>query len=153
MAVGWGHIKKKLEKIEREVKETRKLMEEVEQTSMLAEEPPKPKGSELVAFFCDKWKEKYGYSAKIGGQSAKALKTVLTDFGMDRSKILVEAFLKMNDAYFVKKRHDPISLQQNLLAVGHFADSGKLITNHESREIERTANTMSLFEQVDRGTL
>lgn len=148
--VGLQQLMSKCDKIDRELKSLRGLIKKIQDLPEVVE---KDDVHSFVAFFCEKWKAKYLHSPKLDGKNIGALRNFLKDFRADRARIMVEAYLKMNDSFFIKKRHDPITLIQNALSVGHFADSGKMITNEDARQVERTAKTMSLFDQVDQGTL
>lgn len=147
MAIGLGHIKKKLEKIEREIRSAKQLI-----NNMNVEEPI-DNVQEFIAFFCDAWKARYKHHPKMSGQSIGALKTILKDFGNMRARAMVQGFIKMNDAFFIKRRHDPMTLKQNVMAVGHYVDSGDFITKDDARQAERTHKAQTLFDMVDEGKL
>lgn len=150
--VGRHQLLAKIEKVEKEIASLKGLISKIPedlQQELIIEDNKK----EFVAFFCDRWKERYLHFPKLDGKNLGALRNILKDFGTKRSQDLVTAYLKMVDAEFIRKRHSPVTLMLNMMAVGLYADSGKLVTNDDARQAERAAKTMSLFDQVDQGTL
>ena len=147
--LGLHHVRLKLEKINRDVRE---VMAMVSQLSMegLGEAPPE---KNIVATFCEEWKARYGSNPTIGGKEAGTLNRMVKEHGLKRAEALIKAFLKMNDSFYIRKRHDPLTLSRDIQAVGHFADHGKNITATEAKQMERTSEYKDLMSRVDSGDL
>jgi hypothetical protein len=156
--LGFNHLRLKAEKLEREARELKELIDKVIKIEAASKAKPKevPQGDkvqEVIAVYCEAWKDRYKSNPAITGKSVGIFKTLLKDFRGMRSKALIQAYLKMNDSFFIKKRHDPSTLSNNIQAISHFADSGAVVTKNDTREMERASKTKSLFDMVDKGTL
>lgn len=148
--VGLHQLMSKCDKIDRELKSLRGLINKIQD---LPDDSEKDNVQEFIAFYCDRWTERYKHTPKLDGKSVGALRTFLKDHKAEKAKAMVTAYLKMNDAFFIRKRHDPATLISNSLAIGHFADSKQVITADDARQTERTYKAQSLFDMVDEGKL
>lgn len=114
--------------------------------------PPASIGQELVRFFCAAWKARYKSNPPMRPQDAKALKQIGETNGIERTKILLEAYLRMNEQWYLKKRHDLATFSNNLTAVAQFVETGRIITNQDLKNIDRgisNANTLKALENGD----
>lgn len=116
---------------------------------------PPDSANSLIALYCELWKRRYDSprSPDIGGASSKQFKILLRDFGENRAKALIEAYLQMPDSWFVTKRHDVFTLRANLNAVGLFADSGKMISRREANQLDLAVSVENTLEALRRGEL
>lgn len=116
--------------------------------------PPAPDGTNFViAEYCDKWRILYQQqnSPPIGGRNAKLFKTLVQDFGKDRVLLLIDAYLKMADPWFITKRHDVQTLVTNLNVVSQFAETGKLITKRELNQLDRSVTNGNTLAALRNG--
>jgi hypothetical protein len=111
--------------------------------------------AEAVRHYCDAWKVAYRAerSPDIGGYGTGKLKNMVRDFGVDRTKALISAYLKMPDRFYVQKRHDIHTLSVNLTAVGHFAESRRHITQAELAKLDRDATNANTMEAIEKGDI
>ena len=107
----------------------------------------------VIAAYCDAWKSKYGDNPPIGGKEAGIIKSLVKDFGLDRSIKILQAYLNMPDSWFITKRHDLVTLKANLNSVSHFISTGKLITKSDLKNLEQTIHTNSLIDKIKNGEL
>ena len=94
------------------------------------------KVSEVVAHYCDEWKARYGMHPAITGSAAGGIRRLVKDVGAERAKGLISAYLRMNDQWFLKKRHDILTLIGNVNAVTLAKEKGVVITAKEAQRIE-----------------
>lgn len=113
--------------------------------------PEEPKVNRLVAHYCDCWKAKYHSNPAITKQVAGQLRRLAKELGPDRAHALITAYLQMPDSWFVTKRHDVSTLITNLNAVVQFADTGKMITKAQTRELDSKINMQQTIDALRRG--
>ena len=84
----------------------------------------------MIAFYCEQWKTKYksDKSPPILPQHAKSIKTVIQQVGSERAKVLIEAYLRMDERWFVTKSHDIPTMVANLTAITKFVENGETPT-------------------------
>lgn len=107
----------------------------------------------IVARYCELWKHRYGANPLIGGKAAGQLKTLLRDYGEEKSIKLLEAYLSMPDAWFVTKRHDVGTLMQNVNVVSHFMETRRTVTRRDINNLDSAVHTQNLLDAVDRGEI
>lgn len=109
---------------------------------------------ELIALYCDLWKERYNAETApvITGAAAGRFKE-LAKHGPDRARRLIEAYLQMPDSWFVTKRHDIFTLMGNINAVSLFADSGKMISKAELKDLENKVSQHNMIAALERGEI
>lgn len=92
----------------------------------------------LIAHYCEAWKAKYKTNANVSGMMAGNAKTLIKDHGLNRSLGLVDAFMSMNDTWFIKHRHSFELILTNLAAITHFAGTGVQVTNTQLTQLDKT---------------
>lgn len=122
--------------------------------------PKKAKAStkiipELIAEYCDLWREKYkaGKSPPITQKSAGILKRIGNEFGLTRSKFLLRAFFDMPDSWLVKRKHPIDSFESKLNEIAAFADSGNYTTAQDSRNFDNRTALQQQLARIDSGEL
>lgn len=97
-----------------------------------------PRTKDLIALYCDLWKSRYNStrSPDIRGKEVGQIKKLGEDLGFARASKLIEAYLQMPDAWFITRTHDVATLVTNLNKVSLFADSGKMVSQREARQID-----------------
>lgn len=103
----------------------------------IAPAPRSPKGSEVVAYYCDQWKEKNGKNPDVGGKAAGQLQTLVKDHGLPRAKELIRIYFAMPDATFIRRGYDVGTLLLSINAVGQFEANGKIVTAEAVKQIEK----------------
>jgi hypothetical protein len=149
--IGLHHIKEKLEKISKDISSLKGLITKMEKEQGPAEEKAEP--NLVVAAYCDAWTARYKTQPTLGGKEIGILARLTKEHGTQRASALVAAYLNMTDSFFIKRRHDPAMLITNLQAIGHYCDSGKMITNGDAREAERIGQYRDLFSQIQENKL
>lgn len=79
------------------------------------------------------------------------LQAATKELGEARVLEMLHAYFKMPDAYFIQKRHDVVTFHMNLSKIAAFADTGEFMTSTQTRQLDRTATTVSLIERIRRG--
>jgi len=110
---------------------------------------------QLVALYCNLWKEKYNSprSPDIRGKAAGQIKGLVKDLGYARVEILIEAYLQMSDTWFITKTHDVATFLDNLAKVSLFADSGKMITRSQLKQFEKKVESQELDKLIEEGRI
>jgi hypothetical protein len=117
--------------------------------------PAAPGTQQLIALYCDLWRLRYKStrSPDVGGRAAKRIKDLVNDFGAARAEVLIRAYLQMPDQWFVTKTHDIETLWSNLNKVSLFADSGRMITKQETRDLDTQVATKNQQLALERGEI
>jgi hypothetical protein len=104
-----------------------------------------PGVNEVIRAYCDGWKARYNSprSPDITSKSVGLLKRLVSDLGQPRVLKLIDAYLAMPDSWFVTKRHDVATLQASLNSIALFADSGRIISKAETRQIDQAVSTQN----------
>ena len=90
----------------------------------------------LIAKYCEAYKARYGVNPPIGGKQAGLARRLVKDLGAVRAIALVETYLRMQDAFFLKRRHDLATFEANLNAVTIFEKTGQTITRRDAESAE-----------------
>ena len=90
----------------------------------------------LIATYCDAYKLRYGISPPITGQVAGQAKNLLGTIPLDRACEMVQAYLQMEDRWFLTKCHDFPTFAGNLGKVAVSLANGTA-EPHEKRFWER----------------
>lgn len=104
-----------------------------------------------VSRYCELWKQRYKTNPPISGKVAGQIKTLVKDYGLQKTLGYIEAYLNMPDTWFITKRHDITTLTQNINAVAQFYETGRLVTKEEIKNIEQAVSQNNLLEMVRRG--
>lgn len=135
-------------------------VKEKEEAELKAQGKPKPiseelgkKTQEAIAHYCSEWKLKYKSAGVMTRQQVGQVKSMAQDIPLTRLKQLITSYLKMNDTWFIKKRHDLTTMKQNLQAISHFADTGAVITNSRLNQMDKQGHLMDMAERVNNGEL
>lgn len=109
----------------------------------------------LLGVYCEGWKARYNSprSPSVGPKEFSILKKLIKEQGGDRARVLVEAYLQMPDSWFVTKAHDLPTMIGNLNKVSLFADSGKMVSKQELRELDSKVDQHNLLAALDRGEI
>ena len=156
---GWYHALIKAKRMAKDMREFAteldKLVDAKEaelEREKLAPPKEKPnKSGEVIAEYCIAWKKRYKTSPTLTGAQVGQITRLLKDMSSDKLKALLNAYLQMNDTWFIRKRHDLICFQQNLQAIAHFSDTGAVITNTKLQQMDMMTNLNDLSHKVDRG--
>lgn len=73
--------------------------------------------AELIACYCEAFKTRYGTNPHVDGKTAGLVRRLLGDVSVDRAKMLIQAYLQMEDPWFLKKCHDFGTFMMNLSPV------------------------------------
>ncbi len=92
--------------------------------------------NEVVGLYCKLWKERYQDNPVIRGKTAGQLRSLVKDVGKNKALLLIEAYLRMPDQWFVTKRHDISTFEANLNSVTHFLATGKIVTRLALKSLE-----------------
>lgn len=82
---------------------------------------------EIIGHYCEEFKKRYGVNPLVDGIASGTFKRLTVGKNrvpLDRLRELVTAYFKMNETWFVTKRHDPVTLAQNLNTISVFIQSG-----------------------------
>jgi hypothetical protein len=107
----------------------------------LEKRPPKAAAKvegvgEVIAFYCEQWRERYHGNPDVGSKGSGQVKTLVKDFGVEKAKRLIQAYLQMPDSLYVTRRHDLGTLLLNTNPVSHFIATGKVVTKEVLKKLE-----------------
>lgn len=121
-------IWEKLERIEQMLVATNNSVE-ISRVTSVVEKPKTVKLEEamkiFVAAYCNAFKEKYGTRPVLDGASIAEAKRIVKGVGLERSTMLVQAYLQMDDPKYLSKCHDLLSLRMDLNRVSVALDKGR----------------------------
>jgi len=85
-----------------------------------------PDRAPLIAFYVELFQERYGPKARpdLSGKVQGLFKTFLKDHSLDRAKLLLKTYLKMEETWFLTKCHDFSTFMGNLQKIAVQADKG-----------------------------
>lgn len=115
------------------------------------EKAPGMKANEAIVHYCTLWKKRYGSNPTMTKQQIGQLMRMVKELHLPKVLKLLEAYLKMNDTWYIKKRHDLVVFAQNISAIGHFMDTGKTISNTTLNQLDRTEGFRSQLERIRSG--
>lgn len=107
--------------------------------------------SAAAASFCREYKRRYSVNYRITGKDLGIIKRLLSDMTPDVFNRLCAAYVDMPDPWFMTKRHDLATLEQNMAKVSHFEQSGKIVTQTQIRDVDRRVASQELLAAIDRG--
>ena len=128
---------------------TKELNTGAKPPSAVAEFP----GRQFIAAYCEAYKAKYTVNPVIDGRAQGIAKRVVDSkngIGPTKAIALVKAYLQMNDQWFLKKKHDLFTFEQNLNSIELFAETGKQITNNLAQQIEISDQNRSVIDDYFR---
>jgi hypothetical protein len=102
----------------------------------------------LIAHYCDAWKTKYKTNVSMSGKWVGNAKTLIRDHGLKKSTYLINAFMQMNDSWFIKKRHAFDLILTNLAEINHFAGTGISVTNAQLNQLDKTQSNKKAAEEA-----
>lgn len=106
------------------------------QENLIPPDKPPEATAPFVKAFCEGYKTKYKINPVMTGQEAGAAKAIVKAVGMDCAIQLVPTYLAMNDAWYIKRRHDLQTMSKNLNAVKGKHETGAHITSREAMKAE-----------------
>lgn len=109
--------------------------------------------NEAIKHYCDEWRKRYKASALITRQQIGQMQSMVKDMPLEKLKVLVTAYLKMNDSWYIKRRHDLSTMRSNLQAVSHYAETGAVITDAKLRQMDNFTNLSDMANKVHNGEL
>ena len=72
----------------------------------------------------------------------------MKDHGLARALTLIEAFLEMNDSYFIQRRHSFEIILTSLSQIVHFAGTGATITRTQLNQLDKSQANQNAFDEV-----
>lgn len=101
---------------------------------------PSPEKKQIIALYCEEFKNRYQVSAIIRGKEAGQLSQLVKDLGSPKVGELLKAYFQMNTPWFLTKRHDISTLLQNLNDITIFAETGKTFDAKNSAQLREASN-------------
>lgn len=112
--------------------------------------PPDGGAHDKIAYFAERWKEKYRGSYTVIPKEAGLVKNSFKGMGLDRFKSLVDAYFQMHEGGFLAKRHDITSLAMNVPKISLFAQNGIKVTRHDINQIELREHNSNVFSKLEK---
>lgn len=106
----------------------------------------KQKTHELIVFWVKNYKAVYGNNPPMPGKQQGVLRRLHKDFGLERAKLYLEAYLRIKEQWYVKKRHSLDQLESNLNAVEQFISNGRIVTSKTAQQIETDQHNQAAME-------
>jgi hypothetical protein len=101
---------------------------------------------EIIGSYCHAYKTRYGSNPVITGKSSGIIKRIVKDVGIDKTKRLIESYLRMDDEWFGTRNHDLPTLEANLSKIANFSETGKIISRSSVRSQERRSANKAAVE-------
>ena len=110
----------------------------------------KTEGANLViATYVELYREKFGGATPaIRPRDARAAKAVVEQFGLEKTKHLLKAYLRMGNKWFATRHYDLVTFEGNLNAVSMFYDKGVSISDSMAKSLETHANNEAVCARV-----
>lgn len=100
----------------------------------------KPKKStdtkSFIARYCEVYKARYQTNPVISGKGAGIASRLVKDLGEGECLNLIEAYLSMNEPWYLTKKHDLVTFEQNLNAVKLHSAGPKNISTFQIKSLE-----------------
>lgn len=113
----------------------------------------KPTTRNVIAAYCDAWKIAYKveHSPPIMQKHVGLLNSLTKSLGAERATLVVQAYLRMPDQWFLTKRHDIETLMANLNAVTQFIETGRMVSRKEAQSVENSSVMAQTARDIERG--
>lgn len=117
------------------------------------EKSPSANAGAFIATYCRVWKERYQARPEITGKEQGIAKRLSGSIGTERASELVESFLRMNDSWFLQKRHDLATFEQNLNAVVQFHETGNTVSRTQIQQADKLSHAQDQLKRIAEGKL
>lgn len=107
----------------------------------------------FIRRYCEEFKNKYQVSPQILAKDAGIAKRLSTPLSQNRIDSILRAYFEIPDAWIIKRKYPIDAIESKMNEIVVFMESGKFTTSTETRQIDKTANTLSQLERVRRGEL
>lgn len=101
----------------------------------------------VIAAFSDAFKGKFGHPPVISGKEVGAAKNLVTTLGADAACKMVEAYLHVEDRWFMTRGYDLATLVSNLNKVKTFMETGVTITGTIAAQAELSSSNRQAVRQ------
>lgn len=101
----------------------------------------------LIAHYCEEYKIRYKASPPITGRAAGIIKTTLKEFGLEKAKAMISAYLSMADSWFLTKSHDLETFRNNLNKVSQFMQNGVQVSRADIRQHELASHNQAVIDR------
>jgi hypothetical protein len=109
--------------------------------------------NEIVAHYCELFKDRYGSNPAIRGKSAGILKRLTADVGEEKAKLFLTGYFSLPDAFLVKRKHPVELIESKINEITVFINSGKFTSQAEASQMDKVTGTVSQVERIRRGEL
>lgn len=100
-----------------------------------------------IAHYCDEYKSRYKASPPITGRAAGILKTTVKEFGLEKAKAMISAYLSMADSWFLTKSHDLETFRGNLNKVSQYMQNGIQVSRADIRQHELASHNQAVIDR------
>lgn len=107
----------------------------------------------FVARYCENFKLRYGVNPVITGRDAGICKRLTKSLSDERLETLIATYFKMNESWFLQKRHDLSTFENNLNAVVKFANDGESLNRIEMQNREKENYWAAQAQKIEKGSL
>lgn len=105
---------------------------------------------DFIAAYCDAYKKRYNFSPRIAGRAAGTAKRIVSELGLETAIEYAWAYLSSNEGFFVTKRHDLATMENNLLAIQQLIETGRTVTRAQLHQNDRAqANAEAMREHLE----
>lgn len=104
----------------------------------------------FIGTYVKAYQTRYGPKARpeLTGKVQGEIKRLLKDTPIERACEMIQAYVQMNDAWFLNKGHDFGSFMANLTKVSLALDTGRQMLGSRAREIERMQHNSDSWDQA-----
>lgn len=107
----------------------------------------------FISKYCALFKNKYGVYPDVKGKSAGIAKRISKDLTEEKINLYLEAFFKMPDAFLHKAKH-PLSLfETKFNEILVYANGGSFTSQTQARNLDQSATTIDMLQQIREGKL
>lgn len=116
--------------------------------------PPVVSKSQLfISKYCRLFKARYGTNPEMAGKNAGIAERISKNLSEEKIEIYLEAFFRMPDSGLIKSKHPLSFFELKLNEIVVFANSGAFTTQTQARQIDQSASTFDMLQQIREGKL
>lgn len=108
-------------------------------------------GQKLFGLYCMLWKQKYHAYPPKRSQDLRQLKDLGKTNGFEKTAIMVDAYFKTPDSFFVKRRHDLQTFFNNLHSISAFIETGTVVSQSETRQLDQMVSYQNTLNAIRNG--
>jgi hypothetical protein len=106
-------------------------------------------GQKLIAFYCEKYKQRFSINPVLTGKEIGAMKNILKTLSLERAQELINGYFELSDAWIVQRMY-PLELLQNASIMNRITAKGNGVdvSAKRAREYETTDDAQKIVNKM-----